>query len=742
MLQNDQIQAEQAYVDGLFARLDAAVEAAQERLRQVTLNIDPANPKAESLVQRETDYHALNERLDKLNLATLGLVFGRIDIADTSGSPDNPVPGHPELDRRYIGRIGLDAREDNYRTLLLDWRAPMARPFYLATTAHPEGVTMRRHIRTHGRKVTAISDEHLGDQEIIDVQDIRSDIGGESALRYAMSQARTGRMRNIVETIQREQDQIIRDETRGVLMVEGGPGTGKTAVALHRIAYLLYTWREQLSRSGVLIIGPNTVFLDYISQVLPELGETGVVLSTIPQLYPGLEISGTDSLLAKEIKGSAEMVHILSNAVKYYQQVPDSAQIVRIGSLRLAVTPSMVKKARTRARRSRKPHNLARAIFREALLHFMAEALAELIGADPLGGANLLSTADIDQLHDDLSEEPEVLALLDKLWPQLEPFTVLAELLGDFERINQVAGEYDTDTHTGLYRENATAWSFADAALLDELAVLIGIPDPEEEKLLALQKQRIAEAQEALDILESSNFTDNEDEEFDAEYLAAHDVIDAQTLAERQIAQDQRTTAERAQADQQWAYGHVIVDEAQELSPMEWRMVFRRNPARWMTLVGDTAQTGSPAGVDSWAETLQPFVDKRFKHHTLTINYRTPKEIMALANKILAIIDPAAEPTTAIRESGYPVQILPTGSNAENLVAELAVEERTVKIINAANIEEIKGLEFDHIIVENPQAIVEASPQGWQNLYVATTRATQSLTLIGELPDPLVIESA
>ena len=282
------IAVEQAYVDELFARIDADVIAANERLRDVMLRVDRATPDPEALVEREVEYHALNDKLDTLTVAQLGLVFGRITLDNEQGDDDV----------RYIGRMGIDAPEDHYRTLLLDWRAPMARPFYIATTANPEGVTTRRHIRTTGRTVVDIHDEQLvGDAS----DESASDVVSESALLRALNAARTAHMGNIVETIQREQDDIIRDPERGVMVVEGGPGTGKTAVALHRVAYLLYTWRDVLARSGVLIVGPNRAFLDYISRVLPELGETGVVLTTVGEMYPGVTPTGTDFLLAREV---------------------------------------------------------------------------------------------------------------------------------------------------------------------------------------------------------------------------------------------------------------------------------------------------------------------------------------------------------------------------------------------------------------------------------------------------------
>lgn len=747
MAAEEEIQAEQAYVDGLFARLDGEVQQANERLQEVMLEVDPANPDSEALVRRETEYHALNTRLDRLNIAQLGLVFGRIDVE--SDDVENPVPGQPGLDRRYIGRMGLLDREDRYRTLLLDWRADQARPFYLATTANPEGVHVRRHIRTRGRTVTDIDDEFLAG-EAAGVE--RTGVGSESALYHAMQQARTGHMRNIVETIQREQDEIIRDNTRGVMVVEGGPGTGKTAVALHRVAYLLYTHREQLAKTGVLIIGPNRTFLDYISRVLPELGETGVVLSTLGDLYPGVDGTAAEGLLAREIKGSEEMVPILREAVKAHQLLPEQPVELRVGSITLIVDAPMVKAARTRARRSRQPHNDAAKIFREHLLGQLADQMAERIGADPLGGANLLERADVDQLHDDLAEEPAVEELLARLWPRLTPTAVLRGLLEDRDAIAVAAHAYDDETREALHRDPGSDWAPSDAALLDELAVLIGVPDPAQarEEQDAQHRELIEEAQDALDILTGSASTDTDDE-FEAEVLSAHDVIDAETLASRQEVRDNRSTAERARMDHTWAYGHVIVDEAQELSPMDWRMVMRRSPSRWMTLVGDTAQTGSPAGVDDWEYTLADYVSNRFRHHELTVNYRTPAEIMAVAEQILAQIDPSATSATVIRESGRNVRCLPADHDPVAAAEQLKQEEpeRIIAVVvpeDAAPVQltpetgevlgvtEIKGLEFDHIVVVDPTAIVEQSPQGWQDLYVAVTRATQTLSLIGELP--------
>lgn len=686
-----EIAAEQCYVDGLFARIDAEVSQANERLKQVMLR---SESDAEALVERETEYHTLNAKLDKLTLAQLGLVFGRIDIH--SDDVENPVPGRPDLERRYIGRMGIDAREDNYRTLLLDWRAPLARPFYLATTAQPEGVEKRRHIRTKGRTVVAIDDENL-----IEASD-GGGVASESALITALNKARGEHMNSIVETIQREQDEIIRDPSRGVMVVEGGPGTGKTAVALHRVAYLLYTWREQLAKTGVLIIGPNSTFLEYISHVLPELGETGVVLTTTGSFL--VEPTETDSEVAREVKGSLEMAYILAQAVAAYQQVlPD--QHLRISSLEIVCTTAMMKKARTRARRSRRPHNEAQGLFRDTLVELLAQAMAEKIGADPLGGTNLLSAGDIAELHDELSEEPAVLNLLDELWPTLVAEDVLKDLLTSRERIAHAAAEYDEETQEALFQPHE-GWTPTDSALLDELHQLIGIP---EEVVEDTWEQEVEEAQVALDILEGSAM-----EELDDEVLLAQDVIDAETLASRQQTRDHRSTAQRAREDLTWSYGHVIVDEAQELSPMEWRMIMRRCPSRWMTIVGDPDQTSSPAGVDSWAQTLEPFVGDRFSVKSLTVNYRTPRPIAEYAQI----------PATSVRD-GEPVRF---GSVAD-LEHYLPTDGRSYAVIGPGDVEKMKGLEFDHVIVVNPD-LIRASTQGEQNLYVALTRATQTLTVL------------
>ncbi|WP_425453757.1 HelD family protein [Corynebacterium choanae] len=758
--------SEQTHLDTLFRYLDDEVQRARARLDAVMLDVDPANPDPEALVQRETEYHALNARLDRLNIAHLGLVFGRIDVRDeTEQGPEHPVPDHPDHDRRYIGRLGLHDRERDYETLLLDWRAPMARPYYLATTAQPEGVRARRHIRTKGTVVQGVTDEYLaGDDHPLATTD--QGVGDESPLLAAVEAARSGHMVSIVQTIQAEQDAIIRHQSRGALVVTGGPGTGKTAVALHRVAYLLYTWREQLAKTGVLIIGPNATFLHYIARVLPELGETGVVLSTVGQLYPGVEATCQDPRLTREIKGSAEMVTILTEHIRSYQRIPEDTISFLADSLQVSLTPAMIKAARTRARRSRKPHNAARAIFADQLIEAAARDVAHRLSADPLGGPDLLGEGDIAELFDEIAEHPTTQQHIDALWPILDPVQVVDDLLTSTTAIAHAARAYDQETRSALYRADRQVVSTSDTALIDEVAHRIGAPDPYQLQQAQQQawRQQIADAEDALDILQSSQNTDLDDES-EAEILSAHDIIDAETLAMRQQTQDHRTTAERAQADYTWAYGHVVVDEAQEITPMEWRMILRRCPSRWMTIVGDTAQTSHPAGIDDWAETLGPAMGNRLTVLGLTVNYRTPQSIVDFAAPLAAELTDEP-PATAIREGRYPVtrigdahqipswittrlqddphrqvavivpdkdfaSITETLTGAQSTLSP-AARARTV----VCQVDAVKGLEYDHVVVVDPTAIAQQSSQGWNDLYVAYTRATQSLAVVGDIPHP------
>ncbi|WP_460727918.1 HelD family protein [Nocardia heshunensis] len=756
------MEREQQYLTKLYEQLDGMRAYAQRRLRTVLLETG-GTPQART--ERESFSQLYSEDLAKYDAAEHGLCFGRIDIADDGtgepGSNGNGAAGEGEL--RYIGRIGILDESADYETLLLDWRAPMARPFYLATTAAPDGVTRRRHIRTRNRSVTSINDEYL------DLDAARRDgviggdggVGSESALLAALNAARTGHMNDIVETIQHEQDAIIRSEHKSVLVVQGGPGTGKTAVALHRAAYLLYTYRQQLDKAGVLIIGPNSTFLDYIGQVLPSLGETGVLLSTIGDLYPGVRATLEDSLRAGELKGSLAMLEVLKKAVRDWQEVPREPIRLYFDGHQLELNRAIATKARGRARSSRRAHNLARPIFAAGVVDALTDQLAAAIGANPLGGRNLLSQTDLTEIRDEMRADPEIQRAIAGLWPILTPQEVLGGLWADPRRLGNAAGPMSAADRAELYRSDSGEFSAADAPLLDELAELLGIDDSEErERSRRRWRAQLAEAQDALDILTGSAPQDLEDD-LDPELLMAYDLIDASQLAERQQVRTRQTTAERAAGDRTWTYGHVIVDEAQELSEMAWRMVMRRIPNRWITAVGDVAQTGDPAGASSWQQVLEPYVAKRWKLTELTVNYRTPSEIMAVAGDVLAAIDPAAPAPRSVRDSGFAptaVRVASTelADEIKRLIAAEAEQPGTTAVIvphdlapelahltddsvRVLTVHDVKGLEFDAVILAEPQQILVESPRGLNDLYVALTRATQRLAVVhsADLPEVL-----
>ena len=736
---------EQAYVSMLYQQLDTMRAYASTRLSKVLLETG-GTPQARS--ERESFSQMYAEDLAKYDAAENGLCFGRIDLDD--------------LEERYIGRIGVLDEKNDFETLLLDWRAPLARPFYLATTAAPDGVTRRRHIRTRSRRVTSINDEYLDLDAAESAGRIDGgSVGTESALLAALNAARTGHMNDIVETIQGEQDAIIRSDHKSVLVVQGGPGTGKTAVALHRAAYLLYTYRQQLAKSGVLIIGPNATFLDYIGQVLPSLGETGVLLSTIGDLYPGVRASREDTIRGGELKGSLAMIDILRNAVRDRQELPETAVPLRFDSVTVLLDRRIVTRARGRARSSRRPHNLARPIFVSSIIDSLADQVVIALGENVVGGANLLSRDDIADIRDELRSDPEVMGAIGRLWPELSPQDVLIELLSSPTRLATAAPDLTDDDRASLLLGDEWSFSAADAPLLDELAELLGVDDAEEkERADRRWRAQIADAQGALDILTGSAPQDLEDE-VDPEILMAYDLIDASQLAQRQSTGTRLTTAERAAGDRTWTYGHVIVDEAQELSEMAWRMVMRRIPNRWITVVGDVAQTGDPAGTSSWQRILEPYVARRWKLAELTVNYRTPAEIMDVAEDVLAAIDPEATIPRSIRNSGAPPWVervdeddleaavrrhvaAETGPGISAVIAGHDLRARLADLesdtVSVLTVRDVKGLEFDSVFIVDPQHILDESPRGMNDLYVALTRATQRLGVIHSQELPAVLE--
>ena len=746
---------EQARVSTMYERLDTLRERTADRLAAAHLQ---ERGGFAAIVERETRSYEQARRQAQLASVEEGLCFGRIDLVHGDGN------GGQEPETRYVGRIGL--RDAEHETILVDWRAPAARPFYAATPGDPHGLTRRRHLRVRRRKVIGLDDEVFDPEGLTETD--RRQLVGEAALLASLRRERTGRMGDIVATIQAEQDRVIRARLAGVLVVQGGPGTGKTVAALHRAAYLLYTHRDVLERRGVLVVGPNPAFLRYVSDVLPSLGETDVVMRTVGELFPGVEAHTHDPHAVAEIKGAPRMVDLVREAVVDRRRTPAEAfgtpdLIVEVDAGVLTVPGARCEQVLRTARGLRLPHNAARKYVVNTLLAELARAEGESLGRP-------VDEEDLPFVGERLWHEDPVREAIDALWPHLSAQRLLRELFADAEalaRVGERAG-LDSGACAELARSPESPWTVEDVPLLDEAAELLGHDDSAERaRARRAEAARAEEERYAQGVLEFTG-------------LAEERMMDAAALAARhRDTGPARTTAELAAADRRWTYGHVIVDEAQELSPMAWRAVMRRVPTRSLTVVGDLAQTGSAWGARSWSEALGPYVRDGVHVERLVVNYRTPAPIMAVAAEVLREAAPDQEVPESVREEGDPPRAVRLSSVAEDLprlveeeveaigagrlavvTADRHVEEvastlpkaarpavggrgvnaleETVVVLTAT---EAKGLEFDGVVVVEPDAVL-AQPRGANDLYVAVTRATRRLTIAHTGPLPPLLESS
>lgn len=674
---------EQAYLDQLFARRDELLLAAAAERTEAQLLGDPLIAQS------------LDRRIQSLESAAHKLCFGRLDL--DSG------------DRYYIGRVGLSNPDTDADPMLVDWRAPVASAFYTATFRAPAGVAQRRHLHTAERLVLSINDEVLTGTSA-------SDVVGEAALLAALNSRRTGQMQDVVATIQSEQDTIIRASHRTPIVVQGGPGTGKTAVALHRAAYLLFN-HSRIAERGVLVIGPSRVFLDYIEQVLPALGETQVAASRIDDLLPGVEITETDDSAAAAAKSDLSWPARLEQLVISQRHLAVDEDVV-IGGEQITVPTAELVRLSARALSTYRAHNEAGLVFADLLRDWLADRLIQLrtqgLADVERGLEDLLerATGAIDRdlggyaksdavgievdgamsrserltLRRGLNSDSAIDDLVDRVWPQLNAADLLRAVLADPAQFNCTLPAGAPSTRKG--------WSSADVALLDELTELIG-----------------GDAVESID----------------------------------------GTLAEQALADRSWTYGHAVIDEAQELSPMQWRMVMRRCPTKSLTIVGDVDQTSSPDGANDWSDALDAHLGDRWQLNELTINYRTPRQVMELAEQVRARIGSTVRAARALREGVTPHQLTSQPAELGTMVIReverlrRAYDGGSVAIIAGADVpdelreaargtslmtpETAKGLEFDAVIVIDPAGI-EAAERGANLLYVAMTRCTQELVLI------------
>jgi DNA helicase IV len=817
-----ELEAEQAHVDRAYERLDQLRSDTEELIRSV---IDQGRGGTHQFrEERDVIVRTSLARLDQLDIGEQALCFGRIDRRDDDAS------GAAQTESFHIGRLGISG--EDLEPLVVDWRAPVAEPFYRATGRDPMGLVLRRHLAAQGRRIVGVEDERFGassrangsgpgvdgdrdgdgtvDRADLDTErgqpgwddhasddggDGELELGGPGALLAALEGARTGLMRDIVATIQREQDEIIRSALPGVMVVQGGPGTGKTAVALHRAAYLLYTHRFPLERQGVLVIGPNPLFLRYIEHVLPSLGESGVTLSTIEGLVHGVQVRSGDRRDVARLKGEARMSIVVGRAVRSRQrplrrdaEVPFGATVLRLSAEASAGIVSA-------ARRRPGTHNARRRFLEQLVVRRLADEYLRTLsihgispGAEPDPGlADFDPTAPIgpggpgdpaaptlpgmgpDADHglqgnshglqgnghgagipgvgvgrgapDDVGDEeggfdlgefsrmvrrlPEVVEALDRMWPRLNAEELLHDLFGSPPLLALAAKGVlnSAEQHLLLRSRSATLaeipWTVADLALIDEARVLLGPRRP-----------RAA----------GGGGGDHE---------------------------EPRT------------YGHIVVDEAQDLSPMQLRSVSRRSLSGSITMVGDIGQATGPWAPDSWDDVTAHLPGQRAPRLVeLTVSYRTPAEVVEVAARVLAETAPGLRPPTPVRRTGVAphfeqvelsqlaerVAALSTQACRDvapgtaavlapaSLVADLAVALDAAGVqatdprrdglgapLSLLPVDLANGLEFDAVVVVEPAAIVEESPQGLRALYVALTRPTRRLAVIHTRPLPAAL---
>jgi DNA helicase IV len=781
-----ELAAEQRYLDRAYGRLDEMRKAAS----RVAEGYSEVQRGGTHQARLERDAAAANtrRRLAALNIGNAPLCFGRIDLEPRS---DGENPGD---DRFYIGRISVT--EADQTPLIVDWRAPVAEPFYRATGVEPMGVVRRRHFQTHGRELIGIDDEVF---DAVAADQAGFTIVGEAALLAALERHRTGRMGDIVATIQAEQDEAVRAPLSGILVVAGGPGTGKTAVALHRAAYLLYTHRQRLASRGVLLVGPSPIFLRYIDEVLPSLGEDDVQLTTVAGLKPQLRARASEPPAIAALKGDARMARVIARALRDRERpLRDGLVVVLDGHvlrLRRAESARIVE----RVRRRRGTHNERRpAVTRTVLDHLRDQYRRSLVAAyerdvrridpdaalplSPEGDDELLDVpvaaalARGERAPDDWEAElsarlrrtSEVRAALERMWPVLSGAELVHDLFSFPALIRSAAdGVLSRDEDQLLARPRSSnvrdvPWTEADVALVDEADALLGPPEAGRPRRRRRRRRASDRAlEDAARVVEELGL---------GSYTTAAEVVE-------------RYGGDAAPSEdgvgEPRTYGHVLVDEAQDLTAMQWRMVGRRCPSGSMTLVGDFGQSSRPGAVHDWdAVRAELPGDEPARVVTLSVNYRTPAEIMNLADRFVAAAAPGVRPARSVRSTGRQPQFVAADNSADvvtvvadaarnaksdggttaviaprdlhdelvALLADLGAVAGSVDAIDApvavVDASDAKGLEFDHVVVVEPARLVASDAPGLRLLYTALTRATQTLTIAHAAPLPEALQPA
>ena len=706
-----EVAIEQDYVDTVYSQMEKAALSAQALATEGLARGRIGNEGG--LVERDAMVFQAARRMATLDAAHEGLVFGRLDM----GEQVSDVP-------RYIGRIGL--RDDNYDVLLIDWRAPAAAVFYQATQADPQGVVRRRILRSKGVHVLGVEDD------LLDPDDPAAEtlpIVGEGALLAQLSKARDRSMHSIVATIQAEQDRAIRAPNKGVVSISGGPGTGKTVVALHRAAYLLYADRRRYETGGVLVVGPSGVFMRYIERVLPSLGETAVALRSLGEVVDGVKATRRDEPSVAEVKGSAAMTEVLRRTAR--QAAPDAPRefrvfyrddVINLGPRELGALRRQLLSMGLRNRSTTKvASTLIDAMWRQVRSERARERTKE-------------------EFAEEMRTDNDFLEFAAAWWPVLDATTVLG-WLRDPDLLARVSEGVLDDESVRLLAKSwgpeveGAALSVDDVALLDELRYLIGDPP----------------------IVNTGSV---DDEYLGLEDASLHEVF---TASDREYAGPRGWTPPTNRIEDD-GFAHVLVDEAQDLTPMQWRMVGRRGRAATWTIVGDLAQSSWPDPAESAAARESALGSKPRHDFHLSTNYRNSSEIYEFAAEYAQRVGLNADLPDAVRSTG----VAPAHLRVDDLEAavreqlgELAGSlEGTVGIVvPAARVGEVtrwvsswseyagetgspdsrivvltgldtKGLEFDGIVVVEPQEIEDEAPTGKATLYVVYTRATQRMVTL------------
>jgi len=767
MAHEREIAEEQQFLDLALRALDHM----RDEARSLRDSAAVANMRgAGDLVERDVVMGTALHRLDQLAIGDQPLFFGRIDYA---------AVGAPVGDDYHVGRLAVS--DDELNPLVIDWRAPVAEAFYRATGVEPLGLARRRHVAIRGHEVTGVEDEYFADANgdlLLPDEEARAAtaeglvdgglaLGGPGALLAALGRARTGRMGDIVATIQGEQDRIIRSPLPGVLLVQGGPGTGKTAVALHRAAYLLFTYRATLERQGVLVVGPNPLFLNYIENVLPSLGESGVTLSTISGLVTNVEVRGHDSEEVDQLKGDVRMVAVLARALRTRQRAIRDDVEIPVGRAIVVVKARHTREVVERARRRPGNHNQRRSAVGRELAMRLASEYHERFSSEGLEEGNAMT-----ELADLIRQTPQFKEIVQRIWPRLSGQELLHDLFGARALLRAAGQDLLSDEEMDLlHRPRSTSldeirWTKADAALIDEARILLG----------PRRKPRVLNRPLDAGVLDGVDLDS---------YSGA--VRGAALREAQRLAPTQNTELDEAEFV---TYGHIVVDEAQDLSPMELRVLKRRDLTGSMTIVGDMGQATTASSASSWNAVLEVLDPRRTPVRVdLTVSYRTPEEVLDFAAPTLLAAAPDLEAPRPVRRAGFMPKVHEVSSDdfERSLVAMVREEVDTVTpgrvavIVVGHRVTEIlgllergglaavdprdqdskglgadlvvlaaegaNGLEFDAVVVVEPHEIASRgstdtlalTPRGLRTLYVAMTRPTRRLAIIacGELPKTL-----